>query len=97
MVDRQASPPVRTTGGGVDPVLVCVLNLFLGGVGYLVLGQKAKGITAIIVCAILFFPPSCGTLSGAIAAFCAIDGFLQAAQLQKGKSIGHWTCFRNHR
>jgi hypothetical protein len=88
---------VPRPGGGVDPVLVCILNLFLGGAGYLLLGQKRKGIIAIVVCAVFLFPPSCGTLSGVVAAFTAIDGYLQAQQLQEGKSIDQWTWFRNHR
>jgi hypothetical protein len=88
---------VLKPGGGVDPILVCVLNLLLGGVGYLVLGQKAKGITAIVACAILLLPPSCGTLSGVVAAFSAIDGYMQAEVLQNGKAIGQWTWFRDHK
>jgi hypothetical protein len=88
---------VLEPGGGVDPTLICVLNLLLGGVGYLVLGQKAKGIAAIVACAVLLFPPSCGTLSGVVAALSAVDGYMQAELLQSGKAIGQWTWFRDHK
>ncbi|MGZ5493105.1 MAG: hypothetical protein ACXW3E_06305 [Thermoanaerobaculia bacterium] len=101
MVENQTPPPVPRPGGGNlakarDPVLICILNLFLGGAGYLVLGQKIKGIMTIALCLILLFPPSCGTLSGVVAAIAAVDGYLQAEQLQQGNAIGPWTFFHNH-
>ena len=83
--DAPASPP--------DPILVCILNLFLGGVGYLLLTQKAKGIIAIVLCVLFVFPPSCGTLSGLVAAIAAVDGYLQAELVRLGKRIGPWTFF----
>jgi hypothetical protein len=94
-------PPELRPGGGspekaFDPVFICILNLFLGGAGYLVVGQKIKGIVAIALCLILLFPPSCGTLSGVVAAIAAVDGYLQAEQVQQGKAIGPWTFFHNH-
>jgi len=81
-----------------DPILICVLNLLvLGGVGYIIMGQKMKGIIAIVAWLILLVPPSCGTLSGVVAVVAAIDGYLQAQQLQQGKPIGQWTWFQNHK
>lgn len=80
-----------------DPILICVLNLLLlGGVGYIVMGQKVKGIVAIVAWLVLLVPPSCGTLSGVVAVLAAVDGYLQAQQLQQGKPIGPWTWFQNH-
>eukprot|EP00689_Sawyeria_marylandensis_P001399 EC821563.1.p1 GENE.EC821563.1~~EC821563.1.p1 ORF type:complete len:104 (+),score=27.82 EC821563.1:14-325(+) len=32
-----------------NPILVAILNFILGGVGYLMIGQKKKGITSIII------------------------------------------------
>ncbi|HSP13811.1 MAG TPA: hypothetical protein VLV78_03550 [Thermoanaerobaculia bacterium] len=99
------TPTPASGGGGViqpsqppkDPILVCVLNLLvLGGVGSIIIGQKTKGIIAIVAWAILLVPPSCGTLSAVVAIAMAIDGYLQAQQLQQGKSIGQWTWFQQH-
>ncbi len=101
------TPTPGGTGGGEliqptqppkDPILVCVLNLLvLGGVGYIIMGQKTKGIVAIIAWLILLVPPSCGTLSGVVAVLAAVDGYLQAQQLQQGHPVGQWTWFQNHK
>ena len=97
MVDTDVPPPAPRPGGGnPDPVVISILNLFSGGAGYLVLGQKMKGIAAIALCVILLFPPSCGVLSGVVAVITAIDGYRQAEQLQQGRPIGQWTWFRQH-
>lgn len=104
-VDPLTPPPVGPSGDLVhpatppkDPILVLVLNLLVaGGVGYIILGQKTKGIVAIVAWCLLLLPPSCGTLSGLIALLAAIDGYLQAQQLQQGKPVGQWTFFNDHR
>jgi hypothetical protein len=84
-------------GGGVfvsrDPVLVFVLNLLVGGgCGYLILGQKAKGIAAIALWVLGIF--GCFWPSALVALFAAVDGYLQAQTLQQGRPIGAWTFFR---
>src|SRR5215211_905349 len=93
------APPAPTGGGGgggdlvmpttppKDPILVLVLNLLVaGGVGYIIMGQKTKGIVAIVAwCAGLL---ACGVPSGILAIVTAIDGYLQAQQLQQGKPVG---------
>ena len=95
--------PVGTGGGLIyptqppkDPILVLVLNLLVaGGVGYIIMGQKTKGIVAIVVwCVGLFL---CGIPSGLVALVAAIDGYMQAQQLQQGFPIGEWTWFNDHR
>lgn len=101
------TPPPPPSGGGdlvypqnppKDPVLVLVLNLLVaGGVGYIIMGQKTKGIVAIVAWVLLLLPPSCGTLSGLIALVAAIDGYLQAQQLKDGHPVGQWTFFQDHR
>src|SRR4051794_24847073 len=79
-----------------DPILVLVLNLFvLGGVGYIIIGQKTKGIVA-IVCWVLGLA-SCGVVSGIVGIVAAIDGYLQAQALQQGHPVGQWTFFNDHR
>lgn len=88
---------VYPTSPPKDPVLVLVLNLLLfGGVGYLIMGQKMKGIVAIIASLVLAIP-TCGTGSLAIAAFGAVDGYMQAMQLKAGQAVGQWTFFNDHR
>ena len=103
-------PPPVTPGGGAggsdlvhptvppkDPILVLVLNLLVaGGVGYLIIGQKTKGIVAIVAWIVLLVV-TCGAGSGILAIVTAIDGYLQAQQLQQGKPVGQWTWFNDHR
>ncbi len=101
-------PPAPSPGGGggdlvhpsnppKDPVLILLLNLFLfGGVGYLVMGQKMKGIVAIVV-ALVIAIPTCGTGSLAVGVLGAVDGYLQAMQLKAGYPVGQWTFFNDHR
>ena len=75
-----------------DPILVLVLNLLVaGGVGYIIMGQKTKGIVAIVVWVLGLI--ACGIPSGIVAVAAAIDGYMQAQLLQQGKSIGQWTWF----
>jgi len=92
-------PPPESggSGGASDPILVLVLNLLIcGGVGSILLGQKTKGIVAIVAWVILFFV-TCGAASGLVALIAAIDGYLQAQQLRQGHPIGEWTFFNGHR
>src|SRR5260370_25617953 len=61
-----------------DPILILVLNLLLlGGVGYIVMGQKMKGIVAIIASLVIGIP-TCGIGWGLVCIFGAIDGYIQA-------------------
>ena len=80
-----------------DPIVVMVLNLLVaGGVGYIMMGQKTKGIVAIVIWVVgLIF--TCGIASFIVAALGAIDGYLQAQQLQQGHPIAEWTFFNDHR
>ena len=98
------SPTGGPGGGGLvypttppkDPILVLVLNLLVaGGVGYIIMGQKTKGIVAIVIWLLGWV--ACGIPSGIVAVLAAIDGYLQAQQLQQGKPVGEWTWFSDHR
>lgn len=105
-------PPPPAGGGGTpggggaiiypeqppkDPILILVLNLLIcGGVGYIIIGQKTKGIVAIVAWVILLFV-TCGAGSGLVAIVAAIDGYLQAQQLQQGHPVAEWTFFNDHR
>ena|SRR5436190_15615844 len=99
-------PPPATPGKGgaivypqqppKDPVLILVLNLLLfGGVGYILIGQKMKGIVAIVVWVLGL--ASCGIVSGIVSIAAAIDGWMQAQQLQQGNPVAEWTFFQDHR
>ena len=99
------SPSAGPGGGGLiypttppkDPIVVLLLNLFVaGGVGYIMMGQKTKGIVAIVAW-IVGIPLTCGALSGVVAILGAIDGYMQAQQLQQGHPVGEWTFFNDHR
>ena len=103
------SPPPPALGGGSgggeiiypqqppkDPILICVLNLLVGGcLGYFMIGQKVKGIVALVIW-VLGIPFTCGTLSGLIGIVAAVDGYLQAQALQAGHPVGPWTFFQQH-
>jgi hypothetical protein len=98
--------PATSGGGGIvpppsppkDPILIAVLNLLVaGGLGYFLMGQKTKGIVAIIAWIVLLVPPSCGTLSAVLAIVTAIDGYLQSQLQQQGKNLGEWTFFNDHK
>ncbi len=92
-----APPPVEG-GGRVDPNLTLILNLLAGAcAGYFLLGQKQKGVAAIIVFLLLLAPPSCGTGSMLFALVTAIDGYRQAQQRAAGRPIGQWTFFNQTR
>ena len=87
---------VYPTNPPKDPVLILVLNLLLfGGVGYIVMGQKTKGIVAIVVWLVGLV--LCGIPSMIVCVVGAIDGYLQAMQLQAGNPVGQWTFFNDHR
>lgn len=79
-----------------DPIVVMILNLLVaGGVGYIILGQKTKGIVAIVVWLVGLI--ACGIPSGIVAILGAIDGYLQAQQAQQGHPLGQWTWFSDHK
>jgi len=109
MTDYTPPPPPPVQGGGgtgggdliypaqppKDPILILVLNLLLlGCVGYFIMGQKMKGIATLVVW--ILGLASCGIVSGLVAIATAIDGYLQAQQLQAGHPVGQWTFFNNH-
>ena len=79
-----------------DPILILLLNLFiLGGLGYVIMGQKTKGIVAMVGW-LLITVMTCG-MGSVIAIVTAIDGYMQAQQLQQGRPVGQWTFFSDHR
>lgn len=79
-----------------DPVVILVLNLLLFGcVGYFVMGQKTKGIVALV--AWILGLGTCGIVSGLVQVFAGIDGYLQSQQHQLGHTLGQWTFFSDHR
>ena len=77
-----------------DPILVLFLNLVPGGGwGYLFLRQWAKAIIAIVIyvpVAIITWGPGAVLLS----IITAIDAYLQAKQLDAGRTIGQFTFFK---
>jgi hypothetical protein len=87
---------VYPTTPAKDPILILVLNLLLGGVGYLIIGQKTKGIVALATWLILGVV-TCGFGFGIVGILTAIDGFLQAQHLQKGMPVAQWSFFNDHR
>jgi len=103
-------PPPPGGGGGTgagdivyptqppkDPILVAVLNLIvLGGVGYIIIGQKTKGIVFIAAWVVLGVV-TCGVGAAVVGILSAVDGYMQAEQLKAGHPVGQWTFFNDHR
>ena len=73
-----------------------IMMVILSGVGYFIIGQKTKGIVAIVAWVILIFV-TCGIGSGILSIVAAIDGYFQALELQAGRPIGEWTFFKDHK
>src|SRR3954452_16023999 len=73
-----------------DPVLIAILNLVVAGcLGYFMIGQKMKGIVAVIAWCLGLL--SCGIVSGIVAIVAAIDGYLQAQHLKANMPVAQWT------
>lgn len=98
------APPTGTGSGDLvyptqppkDPILIMVLNLLVaGGLGYIMMGQKTKGIVAIVVWVVGIF--LCGIPSFLVSALGAVDGYMQAQALQAGHPVGQWTFFNDHK
>ena len=101
-------PPPPALGGGSgggeiiypqqppkDPILICVLNLIVAGcLGYFMIGQKLKGIAALVIWVLGL--GTCGVVSGLVGIVAAVDGYLQAQALQAGHPVGPWTFFQQH-
>jgi hypothetical protein len=79
-----------------EPILILILNLIFVCIGYFIYGQWQKGIVAIIA-ALVIGIPTCGLGVGAVAIATAIDGFMQAQQLQAGFPLAQWTFFKDHK
>jgi hypothetical protein len=97
-------PPAPGAGGDLvypqqppkDPVIILVLNLLvLGCVGYFMIGQKMKGIAALVIWVLGL--ASCGIVSGIVAILAAVDGYFQAEQLKAGFPVAQWTFFKDHK
>ena len=69
-----------------NPILFAILNWFGGCVGYFLMGQKKKGIIALVVWFILGMI-TCG--AGYMISFVFMyDAYLLGQKLQSGQSIG---------
>jgi len=106
MSDSAPTPPPSPAASGgeliypqqppKDPTIILVLNLLVGGcLGYFMIGQKMKGIIAVIAWGLGLF--SCGIVSGLVAIVAAIDGYLQAQHLKANMPVAQWTFFNDHR
>ena len=105
MTSSTPTPPATTPKGGEtvqptqppkDPILILVLNLIgFGCIGYFLIGQKKKAIASLVIW--ILGLASCGIVSGIVAIVAAIDGMMQAQQLQAGHPVGQWTFFQDHR
>ena len=78
-----------------DPVLMCVLSVLIAGLGQIILGQTAKGIT-ILLAAFLVTAVTCGwglPISAIIMVIFAVDAYKIANKLKQGSPVGSWDCF----
>lgn len=86
---------IQPTQPPKDPVLILLMSL-VAGIGYLMIGQKTKGIVAIVLW-VVGGVLTCGSGAGLLSIVYAVDGYLQAKQLQAGFAVGEWTFFNDHR
>ena len=87
-----SAPP--TPPATKDPIVVLLASL-LAGAGYFLIGQRTKGIVAVVLWFVVGIP-TCGSGAGLLSIVYAVDAFFQAKQLQAGLPIGPWTFFTNH-
>lgn len=71
---------------------MALLNFFLPPVGYLLIAQWKKGLSA-LVAAFVVVVVTLGYGLPIFALVAALDGYKQAALLQRGLPIGQWTWF----
>ncbi len=76
-----------------DPV---IMSFFSGccvpGVGQVLMGQTAKGITLVLSAVVLAFLTG-GMVNLLLSPLAALDAYLLAEKLKNGKYIGPWECF----
>ena len=75
-----------------DPVLMCVLTVLIPGVGQMLCGQLAKGITLFVVSAFFIF------ITLGFGVFISLpvvgyDGYRIAMKLKEGKTVTPWEMF----
>lgn len=71
---------------------VALWNLLWPGIGHIILGQKAKGVTLMVAASILS-GFSAGSLSLFIIIPSVIDAYAVGKVLKRGVSVGKWECF----
>ncbi len=81
-----------------DPVVILIVALFFGPIGYFVMNQWQKGLAGIAawVLAIIFSIITCGLgviLYVPMHVVVVIDSYMQSKKLRDGTSIGQWTFF----
>ena len=74
------------------PRLIGCLNALLAAPGYFLIEQWQKGLAAILLVLIVGIP-TCGLGIPVVLLLAGADGFMQAAHLRAGRSIGRWTFF----
>ncbi len=85
--------PGRVYPNGQDPVMCAVLSgCCLPGLGQVIAGQYAKGI-AFFLGSLVLAIVTAGFSVTVTWPVIAIDAYLVAAKLQRGKSVGQWEMF----
>ena len=68
-----------------NPILLAVLNLFWGFIGYFLIGQKKKAIISLVISVVLM---PCMGIGGIWMCVAAYDAYLLGQKLSSGESIG---------
>ena len=86
MSDYPVPTTSQITRPQTNPVVFGLLNLLLGGVGYLYVGQIKKGILSILICTV----GGCASmgLGYLFVLATAYDAYLLGLKLQSGQPIG---------
>jgi TM2 domain-containing membrane protein YozV len=87
---HQHYPPARTSGK--PPILMAILSFLIVGLGQIILGQVAKGIT-MLVCAFIIGFITFGVGALILWVISAVDAYMIADKKQKGRYVGDWEFF----
>ncbi len=87
---HQHYPPAQSSGK--SPILMAILSFLIVGLGQMILGQVAKGIT-MLICAFIIGFITFGVGALVLWLISAVDAYMIADKKQKGRYVGDWEFF----
>ena len=81
-----------TTGRNLTPGIAALLSVLLVGLGQILMGQQAKGVTMLVVACLLGFV-TFGVAAVVVWPVSAVDAYRIAKKLESGQAVGEWEFF----